>query len=423
MTTNSETYRYKGHDYHIRQRGDSWQADFGTVNGKRRMKSWKTKAAAENWLRQEHNQQADFGVAAFQLSTAQRADAVRALEIVKAAGLKVPALSVLEYVAKTYCDAETTLRKCNASIQDAVALYQKFRPPVSQQRTLKAVADEYIEDGKAHNLREASIHNMEVRLRRLVAHFPDRLVSEITREDARNYCNSIPGSQATRHHYRIHAHGMYQYAIDAGYVADNPFAMKKHRRQYHIEQVMPTCMKWADVQKVMLAAAEHEPSMVPALAIGFFAGLRTAEIKGLDWSAIDLKTKRIMVSPETAKKRRTRYVAIEPNLGAWLAPHYRSNGLVAPEGMKWRFRFDNVIEKAGVTWVKNSMRHSFASHHYAAYGDAMKTANELGHRRDVDMLFEHYRGLVDKQDGEAYFKIMPLDAGNSVIQFPQTASA
>ena len=37
----------------IRPRGSAWQADFGTVNGKREMKSCETKADAENWLREK----------------------------------------------------------------------------------------------------------------------------------------------------------------------------------------------------------------------------------------------------------------------------------------------------------------------------------------------------------------------------------
>ena len=33
----------------IRRRGKSWQADFGVVNGKRRMRSFQTKDEAETW--------------------------------------------------------------------------------------------------------------------------------------------------------------------------------------------------------------------------------------------------------------------------------------------------------------------------------------------------------------------------------------
>jgi integrase len=118
-----------------------------------------------------------------------------------------------------------------------------------------------------------------------------------------------------------------------------------------------------------------------------------------------------------AKKRRTRYVAIPDNLMAWLLPHRQMAGFVAPQGEKWRFRFDNVRELAGIRWPSNPMRHAFASHHLAMYGYPARTACELGHHRDTSMLFDHYRALITKEDAEQYWKIMPA-AVPGVVQIP-----
>jgi integrase len=160
--------------------------------------------------------------------------------------------------------------------------------------------------------------------------------------------------------------------------------------------------------------------MVPALAIGFFAGLRTAELKGLDWKSVDLVQNRITVIPEVAKKRRARHVEIEGNLLQWLTPYRKQSGLIAPDGEKWRSRLDTIREKAKVTWPHNAMRHSYASHHLAKYGDPVKTAFALGHQHDTGMLFEHYRALTTPENGKSYFEIKPESKGN-VIQFAKTA--
>jgi integrase len=183
---------------------------------------------------------------------------------------------------------------------------------------------------------------------------------------------------------------------------------------------MPECMAWRDVQKVMLAAVEHAASMVPALAIGFFAGLRPAELRQLDWRDVDIEARRITVLPAVAKKRRARHVYMEENLAAWLLPYRQPSGVIAPEDARWWGRLKTIRKKAGVKWIKNAMRHSYASHHLVKYGDAAKTAFQLGHHRDTSMLFEHYRALVKPEDGKEYFDIRPAEAGR-VLAFKATA--
>ena len=67
--------------------------------------------------------------------------------------------------------------------------------------------------------------------------------------------------------------------------------------------------------------------MIPYLAIGYFAGLRTVnELARLDWREIDLADNTITVSPATANKRRSRYVTIAANLAAWILPHRETEG-------------------------------------------------------------------------------------------------
>ena len=52
-----------------------------------------------------------------------------------------------------------------------------------------------------------------------------------------------------------------------------------------------------------------EPSVVPMLAIGAFAGLRDAEIKRLDWNEVDLSRGHIEIKAAKAKSARRRIMA------------------------------------------------------------------------------------------------------------------
>ncbi len=387
-----------------------WQADFGTVNGKRLMKSFAVKAGAETWLHEQRTILSNQGRAAFTLSDTERMDAVKALEALKpVTGL--PDNARLETIAKVYAEASVML-KGSASIKSAVAFFLKHKPTTGEKRTVAVAVDEYIKDAEDNGLREKSIQSIRYRLAKLVADKGDQPINEITNKEADNWIGKLSLSPMSRKHHRTIAHGLFNFAIDREYYhAENPFQVRKLRRKNHTDEKLPESMPWGDVQKIMSAAVEHEPSMVPALAVGFFAGVRTAELCQLEWSQVDLQARRITVLPHVAKRRRARYVTIEDNLLAWLLPYRQAAGFVAPQGEKWRSRLDTVREKADVTWPHNAMRHSYASNHLVRYGDAARTAFQLGHHADTSMLFEHYRALITKEDAEAYWKIMPAAGG------------
>jgi integrase len=370
----------------------AWQADFGYVNGNRLIRSYATKNDAENWLREQTLLHENQGIAAFSLTEMQRLDAVKAFELLKPTG--------------------TTL-------EQAARYYVTRRAP-DIKKTVAEVIAEYLQDAETCNLRPRTIRDLEHRTESLASAFEKRLVSEITRTDADKWLASFKLASASVRKYRVVAHGVWQFAIDRGYAPENPFTASRLRRKHHEDEQMPVCLSSKDVEKIMQAAVEVETSMIPALAVGFFAGLRTAELRGLDWKDIDLAQNRITVIPEVAKRRRARHVEIEGNLMQWLTPYRQESGLVAPDGEKWRSRLDAIREKAEVKWPHNAMRHSYASHHLAKYGDKVKTAFALGHGHDAGMLFEHYRALTTPEDGAKYFEIKPQTESN-VIQLAKVS--
>jgi len=77
---------------------------------------------------------------------------------------------------------------------------------------------------------------------------------------------------------------------------------------------------------LLQAALKHERAMVPAVAIGLFAGIRRSELTALDWSEIDLAAGTIEVRGSKAKTRQRRIVHIGNALKQWLTPHARQTG-------------------------------------------------------------------------------------------------
>ena len=165
------------------------------------------------------------------------------------------------------------------------------------------------------------------------------------------------------------------------------------------------------------------PEMVPFLAIGAFAGLRSAEIERLDWSEVHLADKFIEIKAAKAKTASRRIVPITGNLAKWLKDHAKDEGRVVPfdnvnKQIGWLVEDTNLAlkeaaEKDGkdpekakkLKWKKNALRHSFISYRVAETQDVAKVALEAGNSPQI--IFQHYRELVQPKEAKAWFGIKP----------------
>jgi integrase len=140
----------------------------------------------------------------------------------------------------------------------------------------------------------------------------------------------------------------------------------------------------------------------PFLALGAFAGLRTAELHRLDWSEIDLDRGFITVAASKAKTRQRRLVPVSDNLKLWLAPLRQVSGPVCHHKRAQRSA-TGLCE--GFTWAKNGLRHSYISYRLAILHDTARVALESGNSPEI--IFAHYRELVMPEAAQAWFSVRP----------------
>ena len=116
-----------------------------------------------------------------------------------------------------------------------------------------------------------------------------------------------------------------------------------------------------------------------------------------------------MTAEKSKSKVANRFVAMQPNLRAWLLPHRQLKGSVTPQETHLLWRLFNHARKAAgiVEWPDNALRHSFASYYVAHFKDAKALALEMGHT-DSGILFNHYRALVKPKEAARYWSIRPL---------------
>jgi integrase len=148
---------------------------------------------------------------------------------------------------------------------------------------------------------------------------------------------------------------------------------------------------------------------LPVIALGAFAGIRTAEIERLDWQDINLAEKFIVISADKAKTASRRIVPIVPNLAQWLAPYATQTGKMwKSTSCDLRFARAVCVKAAKTPWKSNGLRHSFISYRLADIQNAAQVALEAGNSPNV--VFRHYRELVKPSTAKAWFSIQPATA-------------
>lgn len=182
------------------------------------------------------------------------------------------------------------------------------------------------------------------------------------------------------------------------------------------------------VERIFRTVEEHPGTLAGAagacLTLGFFCGVRTAEIHRARWEDLDLEagTLRIPRPKGFTSGAKPRLVELEPNAAAWLrlwrdwaaqegpAPH----GPVVAEPFRLKLWKREHLAPAGLSWgndaAHNVMRHTYATMHVAAFRNAGATALNLGHGHTSTMLERHYRGLVSQSVAKAYWDIVPSGA-------------
>jgi integrase len=297
-----------------------------------------------------------------------------------------------------------------ASLLEAVTDYAKRHPSTMPSKSVAEVVAELIAEKESANLSDEHLRDLRKRLTPFAKSF-QMPIGSVSAELVRTYLanlhklGGIPVAPRTKLNFLRCICGLFHFARKRRYVPRDlvdEISEIDLPKPSHVEIGVFTPAQLRD----MLAVAESD--IVPALAIGAFGGLRTAELARLDWSEVKLGEGVIVVGADKAKTAQRRLVPITDNLAAWLAPHARPDGPVNPStddrGLNHRL-VRGAAKPAGVTWVKNGLRHSFVSYRLAATHDPARVATEAGN--SPAMIHRNYKALVTEAQGNEWFSILP----------------
>jgi len=393
----------------IRQRGDRFQVEVNR-SGKRKRSTWPTLAEAKTFAEQESSRVKNEGTAALALSLDQRADAAKAIKA-------LPAGMHLLSAAEDY--AKEIARLGGVPLKNAVDFYLLHHKPAGGVRTVAELFAGYLTEKAKENCRSRSLADMKCRIGRLAKDFGQRQVHTITAAEIEAWLDKYKYTGQSRINYLRVFTSFFNYARMQRLIEFNPAdqsAIKRPKMDEHLPEIFSV----QQAERLLQTAVEKADVIVPYLALGFFAGVRSAELQGLTWADVDFAAKLITVRPEVAKKRRQRHVVMSENLVAWLAPYAKKTGGICPPPSVVRSGVAAILKDTGIQWIHNGMRHTFASCHLAKHQDISKTALELGHTGNPTVLFNHYRNLVKPVEAEAYWNILPKREAQ-IIKMPAIA--
>jgi integrase len=353
------------------------------IDGKRVRERFKTLEAAEERALQIRDTYREEGKAAFAIPADLRLEAHKCAEL---------------------------LKPHNATISEAV---QHYLLSVLAYRTAPPIAEiikRMLADSRTAGRRERTIGDLSYRLGRFAKTFGTRQVSSISLAELKAWIDDPTLGARSRIHNATKISQLFNYAIRQGWADAN---LVERITRPSIEDKAVELFTPKEASQLLKYA---EPlGLLPFVAIGLFAGLRSAEIQRLDWSAVKLSERCIIIGSEVAKRRSRRVVEINDTLAAWLTLCAKPAGAVAGfREDQLAFRIRQLTKDAGLSkWKHNGLRHSFASYHLALHGDATKTAFQMGNSPVV--LHNSYKGLVTNGDVQRYWSLRPAADANEKI--------
>jgi len=335
------------------------------------------------------------------LTNADRSAYGRAVELLQ------PFRCPIDMAAQEYAQAAGVLAG-TATLVEAAKFYIKHHPTRLRERSVTDLVEEMLSAKQVDGMSARYIDDLENRLGRFADKFGAGGIADLTTAEMQQWLNGLGLAHRGRNNFRATIVLLFNFAKSRGFLPKNqPTEADALSKAKGAESPIGIFTP-ADISKLL---ANADDSLVPYLAIGAFAGLRTAEIQRLQWSEVKLQQGYIEVAANKSKTAQRRLVPISPNLASWLLPYTGSNGVVCKLSTINQ-KASDFARRLNVEWPHNGLRHSYASYRLAQCKIAGEVALEMGN--SPQMIFRHYRELVTVADAGKWWNSFPSKQGNVV---------
>ncbi len=373
---------------------------------RRRRQTFETQDQAREWLDSFGEARDKGGEIVTRLTAAQLQDAVQAIDHLHRSGHKNVSLFA---VAEHYTTG-AAIRDQQAQVGNVGEWFSRYLDHLQNPQ-----------DG-GDPARPRTIENKRTRLKSFLDSYSDMDVAEITSGDVDEW---LTWTGATARHllnYKTEVQSLFNFVAKQREDYENTVARFPQRKRKQVDPA--SILTPRQTARLLRTLEKKNPSAALAVALGCFAGARTAEItegRGLAWEDIDLDAHEVHIPASLAKDREARDVPLNDAMLAWLQRYrFEDDGTaktrrIAPG--KWYF-FElrsEAAQAAKISLTGNQARHSFGTYYGRLHG--YRNASEImGHTGDMKVFNAHYKGRATEKSAREFFEIRPLSGAGKVIR-------
>jgi integrase len=215
----------------------------------------------------------------------------------------------------------------------------------------------------------------------------------------------------SRNTYRKRIVSVWRWAQKRGYLPRDTKTEAEQTERAREDAPVIGIVNVATWQKFIELIRAKDPELISVAAIAGFCGLRRVEIHGQTWEDINLEEKFLRVTKGKRGTPARRLVPLCPAAIEWLmlCPD-RTGPICIGMGLDRARKLAREARPA-IELPDNCFRHGFISHRVAEIGNIPEVSIEAGNSPQI--INRHYRELVTKAEGVAWFAARPGAAGEA----------
>lgn len=245
-----------------------------------------------------------------------------------------------------------------------------------------ALIRQHLHDLRRRGLSEGTTNNRRIKLTAFLSWVEPRLLLDVEHHDIQRFLDGRNLNARTRYQWVSHLHNFYRWAVLEGHTDTDPTVRIIRPK---LPRLLPRPIADDDLERAIAVA----PAQMKAwLILAAYAGLRCAEIAGLDVTDVLLADRLLLIRGKGAKER---IVPMHPMVEAELRTRcIRRSGPVFVHEAGGRFkpewisrRGSRFLRDLGLNETMHSLRHWFGSRTYAECRDIRVVQELMGHADPV----------------------------------------
>ncbi len=331
--------------------------------------------------------------------------------------LELHATEVVHFVQEGLKRGHGKLLCAERCLELGQAEMQRTRRTVSFARAVQAAAAER----KDRRLRTRK--DFRYLTKRLMTSCPGlarRRVRSIRSEECAEWLDQTFDTPSQRKKGRAALSGVFSTSQRMGWCTENPVSRIPIPR---IQEKRIRILTMAEIRHLLATAETYEKGKcLAAVGIMLYAGVRPHEVARLTWGEVHEEAGVICIPPQHSKTGGGRQVTLHtplaqllqrvrrdasPRVEEKICPsNWRKHWTELHRAAGWSGRWQKDEDESSTRWQPDVLRHTFATHHLAAYRNYGELQVEMGHR-DASLLRTRYLSLCTPVR-EGIFGVAPV---------------